>query len=48
MYRLRTLLLFILFAAGAVSGCGNKGPLYLPDGREAPVDLPESDLPARR
>ena len=46
MSRLRALLLLVLgLVAGGtlLGGCGNKGPLYLPDGQEAPADLPEAD-----
>lgn len=44
MNRLRALLLLILIAAGTLlGGCGNKGPLYLPDSRQAPQELAESD-----
>ena len=44
MPRLRMLLLVLgLLAGTALSGCGNKGPLYLPDGSESTADMPETD-----
>ena len=45
MPRLRVLLLVLGLLAGAtpLSGCGNKGPLYLPDGSETTADMPETD-----
>lgn len=36
----RLLLLTLCLATAALAGCGNKGPLYLPDNPHPPVYVP--------
>ena len=35
----------LLLCAVGLSGCGQKGPLYLPDNPEPPADTENSDSP---
>jgi predicted small lipoprotein YifL len=42
----RPLLLPLCLAAAALAGCGNKGPLYLPDNPHPPVHVPVQPAPA--
>lgn len=38
-----SLVLGLLAGITPLSGCGNKGPLYLPDGSETTADVPATD-----
>lgn len=42
----RSLLLSLCLAAAPLAGCGNKGPLYLPDNPHPPVYVPPKAAPA--
>ncbi|WP_426661844.1 LPS translocon maturation chaperone LptM [Rhodanobacter aciditrophus] len=42
----RPLLLPLCLAATVLAGCGNKGPLYLPDNPHPPVRVPMQPAPA--
>ena len=43
---MRRLLLPLCLAAVALAGCGNKGPLYMPNNPNPPVYVPPSPAPA--
>ena len=36
----------LLFAAGLLAGCGNKGPLVLPPGQSGSTVAPNASVPA--
>ena len=42
----RPLLLPLCLAAATLAGCGNKGPLYLPNNPNPPVYVPPKAQPA--
>lgn len=42
----RPLLLPLCLAAAMLAGCGNKGPLYLPNNPHPPVYVPPARQPA--
>ena len=42
----RPLLLPLCLAAAMLAGCGNKGPLYLPNNPHPPVHVPPAAQPA--
>jgi predicted small lipoprotein YifL len=41
------LLLPLCLAAALLAGCGNKGPLYLPNNPHPPVHVPPQPVPAQ-
>ncbi|HEX8777429.1 MAG TPA: lipoprotein [Rhodanobacter sp.] len=43
----RPLLLPLCLAAALLAGCGNKGPLYLPNNPHPPVYVPPQPAPAQ-
>jgi len=42
----RPLLLPLCLAAAVLAGCGNKGPLYMPNNPNPPVYVPSKAAPA--